>query len=202
MAVVINNNLDPFGALLHRFRKRRQLTQQQLSEAIGLHRHTISRWENGEVLPASKSIVLELVQHLDLNDQEARELLEASLTTPAPLWGVPLPRNPSFTGREDILQTLHQSLRGNQTVELPQSYALHGLGGVGKTQVAVEYAYRHALSYRAIFWIEAQTRECMLLSLQRIAKLLGFPEQALADQQQIVEAGHRWLAAHDEWLLT
>ncbi|MBO0797098.1 MAG: hypothetical protein J2P36_39975 [Ktedonobacteraceae bacterium] len=53
--------------------------------------------------------------------------------------------------------------------------ALHGLGGIGKTQVALEYAYRHALDYRAIFWIEAETSERALSSLLRMADILQLP---------------------------
>ncbi|MBO0780414.1 MAG: helix-turn-helix transcriptional regulator, partial [Ktedonobacteraceae bacterium] len=77
---------NSFGELLQTFRKRKRLTQQQLADAIGMHRHAISRWELGDVLPASKAIVLELARCLHLDDQEARDLLEASLTAPAPVW--------------------------------------------------------------------------------------------------------------------
>ena len=54
---------------------------------------------------------------------------------------------------------------------LTQSSALHGLGGVGKTQIALEYAYRHALEYGAVFWIEAENEETVVSSLLRIATL-------------------------------
>src|SRR6266566_9819604 len=61
-----SNELPSFGALLKTFRKRRHLTQQQLAEAIGMQRHAIGRWEQGDVLPASKTMVLELAKHLCL----------------------------------------------------------------------------------------------------------------------------------------
>lgn len=198
---IASDDFGSFGALLHTFRKRARLTQQQLAEAVGMHRHAISRWEQGEVLPASKAIVLEVARHLHLNTQEARCLLEASLIIPAPLWGVPLPRNLFFTGREETLAALHRSLGTEGAVALTQSYALHGLGGVGKTQTALEYAYRHALEYNAIFWIEAETIERTLFSLQRIAELLQLPERAATDQPRIIEAVQRWLVTHDQWLL-
>lgn len=190
-----------FGATLRDFRKRRHLTQKQLAEMIGIHRNTIIRWEQGDFLPESKALVLELARHLHLNDQESRHLLEASLTAPTPYWLVSLPRNPFFTGREEILETLHAQLGNHQVVALTQSYALHGLGGIGKTQIALEYAYRHALEYSAVFWIEAETSEQITASLLRLAEALSLPERQTADQQRVLAAVQRWLSAHQHWLL-
>src|SRR5260370_33763335 len=118
-------------------------------------RHTLSRWEQGDFLPASKALVLGLARHLKLDDQETRQLLEASLTALAPYWSVPLPRNPFFTGRAEILEALQAHLSTGHVVPLTQTYALQGLGGIGTPQIALEYAYRHARSYSAVFWIEA-----------------------------------------------
>src|SRR5262245_15278927 len=123
-----DHDFPSFSTLLKTFRKRRRLPQQQLAEAVGVHRSTIGRWERGDVLPASKAQILTLGRHLRLNDQEARSLLEASLTALAPSWYVPLPRNPYFTGREEILSALHAQLGTEQAVALTQSSALHGLG--------------------------------------------------------------------------
>ncbi len=190
-----------FGALLNEFRKRQHITQQQLAEAIGRQRRAISRWEQGEGLPGNKAVVLELARHLYLDDEEARQLLEASLTSPAPLWGVTLPRNEFFTGREDILGILHRCLCIEQTRAFPRAIALTGLGGIGKTQTALEYAYQHALEYRAIFWIEAESLEHILFSLQRIAELLQLPERLATEQRRIIDAVQRWFATHDHWLV-
>ena len=59
-----------------------------------------------------------------------------------PVWNVPHDRNPNFTGRADLLSGLHDALHSGQATVLRQ--ALQGLGGVGKTQVALEYAHRYA----------------------------------------------------------
>jgi tetratricopeptide (TPR) repeat protein/transcriptional regulator with XRE-family HTH domain len=190
-----------FGTLLKTFRKRRRLTQQHLAEAIGTHRLTIIRWEEGDFLPASRTMVLELAQHLHLDEQEIRQLLEASLTALAPHWHVPLRRNPFFTGREEILETLHTHLSTDHGVALTQTYALHGLGGVGKTQLALEYVYRHALEYSTVFWIEAETEETVISSLLRLAEALQLPERKEGDQQRVVAAVQRWLSSHSGWLL-
>ncbi|HEU5376344.1 MAG TPA: FxSxx-COOH system tetratricopeptide repeat protein, partial [Ktedonobacteraceae bacterium] len=190
-----------FGFLLKAFRKRRRLTQQEVAESLGIHRRTLGRWEQGDYLPESKSLVLELARCLKLDDQEIRRLLEASLTALTPYWLAPLPRNPFFTGREEILEALHAQLGIDQAVALTQSAALHGLGGVGKTQIALEYAYRHALEYSAVFWIGAETSEQIFASLLHIAEVLQLPEREDKDQQRAVAAVQRWLATHGQWLL-
>jgi tetratricopeptide (TPR) repeat protein len=194
-------DLFSFGALLKTFRTRDHLTQQQLATALGMHRHAIGRWEQGDNLPESKTMVLELARRLKLDNQETRQLLEASLTALAPLWSVPYPRNPFFIGREQILEALHTRLKTRQAVALTQSSALHGLGGVGKTQIALEYAYRHALEYSAVFWIAAETDEQTIASLLRIAEVLQVPGRHDKDQQRVVGAIHQWLNSHSGCLL-
>ncbi|HEU5379211.1 MAG TPA: FxSxx-COOH system tetratricopeptide repeat protein [Ktedonobacteraceae bacterium] len=189
-----------FGAVLRGFRTRRELTQQTLAEKLGVRRNTIGSWERGDFLPQSKGVVLELARHLHLDDEEIRQLLEASLTL-APYWLVPLRRNPYFTGREEILETMHMQLGFDQTVALTQSSALRGLGGVGKTQIALEYAYRHALEYSAVFWIGAETEESIVACLLHIAEMLHLPEREDTDMQRAVMAVQRWLSAHGRWLL-
>lgn len=189
-----------FGAVLKGFRTRRKLTQQTLAEKLGVRRNTIGSWERGDFLPQSKGVVLELARHLHLDDEEIRQLLEASLIL-APYWLVPLRRNPYFTGREEILETIHMQLGFDQTVALTQSSALHGLGGIGKTQIALEYAYRHALEYSAVFWIGAETDEQIVASFLHIAETLQLPERENEDQQRIIAAVQRWLNTHSQWLL-
>jgi tetratricopeptide (TPR) repeat protein len=199
--MMTEHDLPTFGTQLKHFRTEKHLTQQQLAQELGVHRNAISRWEQGDVLPASKAMVLELARVLSLGDQETRQFLEASLTALAPYWLVPLPRNPFFTGREETLQALHAQLGINQAVALTQSSALHGLGGIGKTQIALEYAYRYALEYSAVFWIGAETEEQIIASFLRIAETLQLPGREDKDQRRVVAAVQRWLSAHVQWLL-
>ncbi len=197
---VIEENLSSFGMVLRTFRKRRRLTQQQLAEVIGVHRSTLINWEQGDFLPASKTLVLELARHLRLDDQETRQLLEASLTALTPYFLVPLPRNPYFTGRKEILEELHAQLGVDRAVALTQSSALHGLGGIGKTQIALEYAYQHALEYSAVFWVRAETNELIISSFWQIAEMLQLPECQGKEQEVLVTAVKRWLSTHSQWL--
>ncbi len=193
--------LSSFGEILRVARKRKHMTQKQLAQQLGVHSNTISSWEVGTYLPESRELVLKLVRHLDLNEQEAWQLLEASLTGLSPYWSVPYQRNPFFTGREEILLQLHNVLNHEHNASLSRSYVLSGLGGIGKTQTALEYAYRYANDYSAVFWIEAQTAESIASSFLAIANLLNLPETQEQGQSCVVAAVIRWLNIHDRWLL-
>lgn len=199
--MMTHGDLPSFGSLLKRFRTRERLSQQQVAQRLGLHRNAIGRWERGDLLPAYKGIVLELARHLRLDESETRQLLEASLTGLAPYWLVPLPRNPFFTGREEILEALHTQMSVNHPVAITQSSALHGLGGVGKTQIALEYAYRYGLQYSAVGWMGAETQESLVTGLRQFAQVLGVVGPEETDQQRVIAAVQHWLSTHSQWLL-
>ncbi len=71
---------------------------------------------------------------------------------------MPYARNPFFTGRDQVLLDLHGALRGEGAAALSQS--IRGLGGIGKTQTAVEYAYCYGQGtdavYDWVFWVRAE----------------------------------------------
>ncbi len=203
-------------------REQRGWTQQQLADRIGVSQSfTISRWESGVALPRPYYIrrlcdlftasAAELGFILSAHDETAaldHESRSASTASPAliperllPLWNVPYRRNPFFTGREDILQRLHDELTATSAVALNQTQALSGLGGIGKTQLAIEYAHRYRDDYDAVFWVTAATRETLYAGFVAIARLLQLPAQDLPDQQRIVEAVKQWLVRHEQWLL-
>jgi len=190
-----------FSDVLKAIRKQKKITQRQLAEKLGVHYNTVSMWERGNYLPESKGIVLTLAKELGLNERETRQLLEASLTALTPYWNVPYQRNLFFTGRENILSHLHTILSQEDSLTPSHSCALCGLGGIGKTQIAVEYAYRHSQEYSAVFWLRAESSESLISSYIALADLLNFPQREMGEQNEIVTAAIQWLNKHNNWLL-
>jgi len=116
-----------------------------------------------------------------------------------PIWNIPHTRNPNFTGRDTLLDDLHTALTSGQPAALVQ--ALPGLGGVGKTQVAVEHAYRHALEYRLVWWLRAEEPTTLAADYAGLALHLDLPVEGITDQRLIVEAVRGWLTREVGWLL-
>jgi tetratricopeptide (TPR) repeat protein len=117
------------------------------------------------------------------------------------IWNVPYQRNPFFTGREELLTRLHDQLFANGAAALSQPRAISGLGGIGKTQSAIEYAYRHGHEYRYVLWALADSRESLLTAYSAIAALVHAPGYDERDQRGAVPAVKTWLAQHANWLL-
>jgi tetratricopeptide (TPR) repeat protein len=118
-----------------------------------------------------------------------------------PVFTVPYPRNPCFTGRAAALEALSAALAGGGSAAVTQPQAIHGLGGVGKTQLAVEYAYAHAAAYDAVLWAAADSPAVLHSSLAAVAAALELPEREAREEAAQLAAVERWLSAHRRWLL-
>lgn len=118
------------------------------------------------------------------------------------LWGgVPI-RNPDFTGREALLGQLHQALETSSKASvLPQT--LHGFGGVGKTQLALEFVYQYAEQYDLVWWISAEQPSLVLASLEELGRRLGLPtnedrkQTAGIVRDALASSPLRWLLVFD-----
>lgn len=105
------------------------------------------------------------------NDMETATPTMADAPRLPRVWGGVPPRNPNFTGRDLILQRLHTHLQEvREAAVLP--HALHGMGGVGKSQVAIEYVHRYRSDYDLVWWIPAEQNSQVLASLTRLAQRL------------------------------
>ena len=124
---------------------------------------------------------------------------QSSMQQPTHVWNVPFQRNPFFTGREAVLEGIHASFSQHGMAAISQAVA--GMGGIGKTQTAVEYAYRYGSEYSAVLWTGAEKEEDIISGFVQIATLLGLPEAGCPDSQVAVGAVMQWLADNGNWLL-
>lgn len=121
---------------------------------------------------------------------------------PRLIWGNVPHRNWSFTGREDVLLQIRQRLTSD--VGTVPAHVLHGRGGVGKTQVAVEYAYRHANDYQVVWWIPSEHVALIRLSLAALASRLDLDHVAswrAEDAANAVLDALRRGNPYERWLL-
>jgi tetratricopeptide (TPR) repeat protein len=159
----------------------------------------VSSWRNRA--EAFKNIALGIRKAIDLRKSPAtaRNPRPNAADSLPPIWNVPHQRNINFTGREQLLKDLREALTSGKPAALTQ--ALHGLGGVGKTQTAVEYAYRHAREYDLIWWIRSETPEKLAADYALLAEQLDLKEKSERDQKVIVQAVSQALAHSTGWLL-
>ena len=115
-------------------------------------------------------------------------------------------RNPHFTGRDRLLSQLHDQLATGTSQLALLPHALHGLGGVGKTHLAIEYAYRYAHEYDVVWWIPAESGTTVRTSLVALAEELGVaspgqtPEKTISTALDALRVGRpfgRWLLVYD-----
>jgi tetratricopeptide (TPR) repeat protein len=172
----------------------------------------ITRWKNRDeaflnVAKGIRRVVKELTSPTTSATKAASSLTSSStpqqetLKIPAPYWNVPYKRNPFFTGREEILDQLYETFRERKgkAAKLPQ--ALSGLGGVGKTQTAVEFAYRYRYEYEAVLWVRAESPDTLASDYITSAEILKLTERNMKDQRQIIDALKDWLNNNAHWLL-
>jgi tetratricopeptide (TPR) repeat protein len=108
-------------------------------------------------------------------------------------------RNRNFSGRGDLLEELYASLQAESAAAVVPTGAVHGLGGVGKTQLALEFAHRFASDYDIIWWVAAEQPTSATAALAALAGRLGI--ELVADQSEMVAGLFDRLRQRDRWLL-
>lgn len=119
-----------------------------------------------------------------------------------PCYFIPYGRNKNFFGRELALSKVQEALAPNQDSAFPdpamnpRTFALYGPGGMGKTQVACEFVYRHRDEFDVILWVHADNESRLLEDFNKIALKLGLVEKDSSDARDYGytrEVVKRWL---------
>lgn len=197
-----SHHLQPNDRLRNE-RLQRQWTQQTLADHIGATAITINRWERGVTAPSAffrlrlcalfgKSAI-----ELGFFPEERTSQIGQQQAPSSPLVYLPLRRNPLFTGRQIELAHLHHALHHTPGV----AQAISGLGGMGKTQTALEYAYRYQHEHEAIFWLRAETFEVLHSDMIFLADVLQLYQPREQDQSHALAQMRAWLSQHTGWLL-
>lgn len=118
----------------------------------------------------------------------------------AAIWNVPHVSS-RFVGRESLLSDLAERLTDADAAAPTQVEALHGLGGVGKTRVAIEYAHRYRERYDVVWWVRAENPLTLLGDYAGLADALALPDHMERAQDARAAAVRAWLESHPRWLL-
>jgi hypothetical protein len=108
-------------------------------------------------------------------------------------------RNPNFVGRTELLKALRGLLRTSDPDAVVRAGAVCGLAGVGKTQLAIEYAHRFAADYSLVWWVAAEQPLAIPGRLATLARRLGLAE--LTDQEGQLSLLWEELGRRERWLL-
>ena len=136
-----------------------------------------------------------LLQHMKQHEKSA-DSKEQSLPVPAFI-NPPYSQNRFFSNREEILKLVREGFASGETVQY-----LSGKGGIGKTQIALEYAFRHINAYTNIFWVNAETETRLLESYQIIADTMQLSQTNIADLNDatVLQLVTRWMETSERWL--
>lgn len=186
---------------LRKARLQRHWTQSTLAAQLNTTRMTVIRWEQSRTSPGLY-FREQLCQIFHMTEQELGLDEHLPLAPEQPIWQVPEERNRFFTGREGVLQQLDALLRREREAFPSRVLAIRGLAGIGKTQVALEYAYRFRQHYAAVIWLRAETQETLMAESTKLAGVLQLSTgQERPSNAQISRALQSWLESHSNWLL-
>lgn len=152
------------------------------------------------------------IREMDLpRQQEIADFLEQEWGRPKQPWhqdirisNLPFDSlGPLFIGREDFMGNLAESLGHAGPTVIKSVRAIHGMGGVGKTRAAIEYAWRHAAEFHALLFVQSDSPDALRRNLAALCApaVLDLPEQAATEIETQVAAVLAWLKQTPDWLL-
>lgn len=118
------------------------------------------------------------------------------------LFLVPYQRNPYFTEQKSLLCQLRDRLCQTNSIEYNHRIALYGTGGVGKTQIAIEYVHRYKRFYNGLYCVSATDKATLISGFQAIAIRTGCIQYTVdITPVDIAKFVLSWLREQDDWLL-
>lgn len=167
---------------------------------------------------------ISFVNLVGLNEQEARRALLAGVASGGPLghaafpgaspagekvhrypgafpsvWNVPGRPNQNFMGREELVRELRSALLSGEPAALTQ--AITGLGGIGKTQIALAYTHLFAYEYDVVWWVRAEETTTLEADLNELAVRLEVRMQPAEPRSRLVERLGLRLRQFAAWLV-
>jgi len=109
---------------------------------------------------------------------------------------LPHSRNPYFTGRAEILNLIRENFQNGNTLSRVQ--AIRGLGGVGKTSIALEYAYAHRKEYKIVWWVNAENSDTVLSSYRKFCSEQGLISENDKDDVVLRQMEY-WFLNNENW---
>ena len=107
-----------------------------------------------------------------------------------------------FKGRAGVMEQLRESLtHSGRTAITGKPHALYGLGGIGKTRLAVEYGLAHARDYNALLFVSGETPELLDANVAALAGVLGLPQAQASEDAVRIRAALDWLNLNPGWFL-
>jgi|HubBroStandDraft_3_1064219.scaffolds.fasta_scaffold06880_3 tetratricopeptide (TPR) repeat protein len=193
-------------------------TNKEFASCLGNDERTVRNWRYARNTPSEiASVERELLGDSDGYAEWRSELREAYRRTKprdveheltsshsGSIISLPYPSLGSlFKGRDELLLELHTSLSRSVGRTAITASAVYGLGGVGKTRTAVEYAWRYQHEYTALLFVIAETPEALRRNLAGLVGplVLNLPEKNFVEEELRLKAAIEWLMRHPGWLL-
>jgi Trypsin-like peptidase domain/Tetratricopeptide repeat/NB-ARC domain/Effector-associated domain 2 len=161
------------------------------------HMSDSARTDLNEALPPGEKMTPVSRSETKPDDRQRRA---GTATAPRPMiWGGVPPQNGNFVGRSVLLESIRTQLPGGSTVLVPKRSTLQGMPGVGKTQIAIEYAHRYRDEYEIVWWVRSSDQYLIRRSLASLGQRLKVQESS--DVEQMAAATLEELRLRPGWLL-
>src|ERR1700744_1786999 len=131
---------------------------------------------------------------------QAKPSSDQTTSSPSPVFMLKYERNPRFVDRPDVFRALCQTIEASKESGRCKPVAICGLGGMGKSQIALEFCYRNEGNYPYIFWTDADKGPTLQSSFESMARTLELATN-YTDPESVRSKMIQWLQNNDRWLL-